>query len=85
MLILNTFVETVNTSNRTAALDEDILGGGARDPRLWTTDAAAFLGLVNQAEGMYVAFLQRVMRARSCWGIGPRMATVLEEINVATN
>lgn len=83
MLILNTVMEPVTSSF--AASDAEETGVAVRDQRLWTTDAATFSSLVDHAEGLYVALLQRVLRARSCWRIGPCMATILEEIIAVTH
>lgn len=83
MLILNTIMEPVTSSFAAANAEE--AGVAARDQRLWTTDAAAFSSLVDQAEGLYVALIQRVLRSRACWRIGPCIATILEEINGSTN
>lgn len=83
MLILNTVMDPVTSALAVANAEEP--GVAVRDPRLWTTDVAAFSSLVDQAEGMYVILLQRMLRARSCWRLGPCVATILEEINAATH
>ncbi|KAL4935631.1 hypothetical protein BDV06DRAFT_234144 [Aspergillus oleicola] len=77
MLIFNTLMETVL----------DFSGGsngvGDRDPRIWSTDHHAFSSLLEEGELLFVSLLQRVCRDRYVWGIGPSMATVIDEILAA--
>ncbi|KAJ5925753.1 hypothetical protein N7454_007263 [Penicillium verhagenii] len=74
MLIYNTLMESVllNTS------PENRLG--IQDPRLWTMDREAFVGLLDEGESLFVNLLKVFCRRRSLWGIGPSMLAVLSEI-----
>lgn len=76
MLIFNTIVEPIlshNIANET----------GDRDPRLWSRDRNAFASLLDESEALFIQLVQRVCKDRPVWGIGPSMATVLEEIVAA--
>ncbi|KAL4965123.1 uncharacterized protein BDV14DRAFT_200111 [Aspergillus stella-maris] len=69
MLIFNTLMESVLG-----------FGGRVRDPRIWSTNRQAFASLLEEGELLFVSLLQRVCRDRFVWGIGPSMATVIDEI-----
>ncbi|KAL3431034.1 hypothetical protein BDV09DRAFT_9470 [Aspergillus tetrazonus] len=74
MLIFNTLMEAV-----LLGLD----AGGAnhvRDPRIWSTDRNNLVDLLSQGELLFVSLLQRVCKDRYLWGIGPSMATIVDEI-----
>ncbi|KAL4874791.1 hypothetical protein BJY04DRAFT_233270 [Aspergillus karnatakaensis] len=78
MLIFNTLMESIVLS----------LNGGphepaTQDPRIWSTDHNTFLGLLEQGEMLFVTLMQRVCGERCLWGIGPSMATVVDEILAA--
>ncbi|KAH8690061.1 fungal-specific transcription factor domain-containing protein [Talaromyces proteolyticus] len=76
MLIFNSIMEPIlhNTGNETAD----------RDPRLWSRDRSAFASLLDESETLFIQLVQRVCKDRPVWGIGPSMATVLEEIVAAS-
>ncbi|KAL4900900.1 hypothetical protein BDW74DRAFT_187984 [Aspergillus multicolor] len=70
MLIFNTLMESVLR-----------LGGvNERDPRIWSTERHAFVSLLEQGEFLFVSLLLKICRTRTVWGIGPSMATVIDEI-----
>jgi hypothetical protein len=76
MFISNTIMEPIlnhNTKNETAD----------RDPRLWSRDRNAFASLLDESEALFIRLVQGVCKDRPVWGIGPSMATVLEEIMAA--
>ncbi|RDW89822.1 uncharacterized protein DSM5745_01597 [Aspergillus mulundensis] len=70
MLIFNTLMDSI------LGLD----GINERDPRIWSTERHAFVSLLEQGEFLFVSLLLKICRARSAWGIGLSMATVIDEI-----
>ncbi|KAL4954893.1 hypothetical protein BDW69DRAFT_183134 [Aspergillus filifer] len=86
-------IDTFNDLPRTSescmltfnTLMESVLGfrGGIRDPRIWSADRHAFASLLEEGELLFVSLLQRVCSDRFVWGIGPSMATVIDEVLAA--
>ncbi|KAL4819978.1 fungal-specific transcription factor domain-containing protein [Aspergillus spinulosporus] len=75
MLIFNTLMESVLQS-----LEGERNKSSGRDHRIWCTDRDKFITLIDQSELLFVSLLQQVFRSRYLWGIGPFLATVLDEI-----